>query len=154
MVRMYPQRYLHQQELPDVALLFSDDKNSEVAPLNKGDWIEFEATMTAHGHRGDPEVMMLWDVKQSTRPDPVSSSVGQHGNGHAFSRAEGRVGSESQSRGKEVPPPATAAPVASPTATEAPPAATEAPPAATEAPPAATVAPELPAATQQPLAAT
>ena len=29
---------------------------TQVAELNPGDWVEFEASMTAHGHRGDPEV--------------------------------------------------------------------------------------------------
>lgn len=140
MVRMHPQRYLHQQDLPDVALLFSDDKNSEVAPLNKGDWIEFEATMTAHGHRGDPEVMMLWDVKKATKPDIPSSSAGSHGSGrhggHAFAQEESRESAESNSRRKEVPP-------ATPAPTPAPPVAAQ--PAATLAP-VATMAPAAPAA--------
>merc|ERR1719433_2317567 len=63
MVRMYPSRY-PRREFPDVGLLFSENLNAEVAELNPGDWVEFEATMMVHGHRGDPEVMMLWHVKK------------------------------------------------------------------------------------------
>merc|ERR1712048_225626 len=60
----------------DVALLFGEERNNEVAALNQGDWVEFEATMTAHGYRGDPEVMTLWHIKNITRPSPLSSSAG------------------------------------------------------------------------------
>lgn len=82
MVRMYPQRF-PRRDAPDVALLFGEDLNNEVALLNPNDWLEFEATMTAHGHRGDPEVMMLWHVRVIPRPSPLSSSAGhmdQHEN--------------------------------------------------------------------------
>mmetsp|Transcript_78969 Transcript_78969/g.231816 ORF Transcript_78969/g.231816 Transcript_78969/m.231816 type:complete len:439 (-) Transcript_78969:117-1433(-) len=75
MVKMHPQRY-PRRDLPDVALLFGEDRNMEVAVLNPGDWVEFEATMTAHGYRGDPEVMSLWKIKEVTRPSPLSSSPG------------------------------------------------------------------------------
>mmetsp|Transcript_14796 Transcript_14796/g.30080 ORF Transcript_14796/g.30080 Transcript_14796/m.30080 type:complete len:230 (+) Transcript_14796:196-885(+) len=67
MVKMYPQRY-SRRDLPDVALLFGEDRNMEVAVLNPGDWVEFEATMTAHGYRGDPEVMTLWKIDQVAKP--------------------------------------------------------------------------------------
>lgn len=78
MIRMDPPRY-PRRDLPDIALLFSEDRNSEVAPLMKGDKVDFEATMTAHGNRGDPEVMALWHIKQAattsqSSPAPESSS--------------------------------------------------------------------------------
>jgi len=86
LVRMYPPRYTR-GELPDVALLFGEDRNSEVADLFPGDWVEFEATMTARGHRGDPEVMLLWHVKKVPKPMPPSSSAGRKsGNGTASSQ--------------------------------------------------------------------
>merc|ERR1711862_917326 len=50
------------------ALLFGEERNREVAKLNRGDWVEFEATMAAHGHHGDPEVMTLWHVGVVDRP--------------------------------------------------------------------------------------
>mmetsp|Transcript_61350 Transcript_61350/g.142785 ORF Transcript_61350/g.142785 Transcript_61350/m.142785 type:complete len:416 (-) Transcript_61350:64-1311(-) len=73
LVKMYPPRY-PRRDLPDVALLFGEERNMEVATLNPGDWVEFEATMTAHGYRGDPEVMTLWHIREATRPEPLSSS--------------------------------------------------------------------------------
>eukprot|EP00927_Polykrikos_kofoidii_P001026 TRINITY_DN10372_c0_g1_i2.p1 TRINITY_DN10372_c0_g1~~TRINITY_DN10372_c0_g1_i2.p1 ORF type:complete len:421 (+),score=67.85 TRINITY_DN10372_c0_g1_i2:157-1419(+) len=75
MMRMYPARY-PRRDLPDVALLFGEDLNPEVAELNPGDWVEFEATMTAHGHRGDPEVMALWHIRKKEKPSPLSSTPG------------------------------------------------------------------------------
>lgn len=75
MVNMYPQRF-PRREVSDVALIFGDDLNTEVALLNVGDWLEFEATMTAHGYHGDPEVMTLWHVKVIPKPSPLSSSAG------------------------------------------------------------------------------
>jgi hypothetical protein len=74
MVRMYPQRF-PRRDLPDVALLFGESLNPEVGELNQGDWVQFEATMAAHGHRGDPEVMMLWHVRKVERPSPLSSAA-------------------------------------------------------------------------------
>jgi len=73
MVRMYPQRF-PRREIPDVALLFGEDRNKEVSDLVVGDWIEFEATMTSHGSRGDPEVMMMWHVGVAQKPHPLSST--------------------------------------------------------------------------------
>jgi len=137
MVRMYPARY-PRHDVPDIALLFSDDKNPEVAPLNKGDWIEFDATMTAHGHRGDPEVMSLWHIKQVPKPSVLSSSAAQS--------------DQLPVREAPAPPPPVREPLSHPDPPPArpePPAPTPAPPAATPAPaPAATPAPatELPAA--------
>jgi len=72
-VRMYPQRF-PRRDYPDVELLFPEDRNKEVAVLNPGDWIEFEATMLQHGHRGDPEIMMLWHVNVAPKPSPLSSA--------------------------------------------------------------------------------
>jgi len=72
MVRMSPPRY-PRRDGPDVALLFTQERNAEVAAINPGDWVEFEATMTGHGHRGDPEVMMLWHVATAPKPHPVIS---------------------------------------------------------------------------------
>jgi len=72
MVRMHPPRY-PRRDIPDVALLFGEERNKEVAELNPGDWVEFEATMTAHGHRGDPEVMVLWHVKPQAKPKDLPS---------------------------------------------------------------------------------
>uniref|UniRef100_A0A7S2PQ32 LITAF domain-containing protein n=1 Tax=Zooxanthella nutricula TaxID=1333877 RepID=A0A7S2PQ32_9DINO len=77
MVKMYPPRFKTRQgDHPDIALLFGEDRNKEVASLSQGDWIEFEATMSAHGYRGDPEVMTLWHVAKAERPSPLSSSAG------------------------------------------------------------------------------
>lgn len=73
MVRMYPQRF-PRRDIPDIALLFGEERNREVSTLSPGDWIKFEATMTSHGHRGDPEVMMMWHVALAPKPDPLSSS--------------------------------------------------------------------------------
>jgi len=80
MVQMYPARYKDRRgEHPDVALLFGEERNKEVSSLNPGDWIEFEATMSAHGYRGDPEVMILWHIASAPRPSPLSSSAGALG---------------------------------------------------------------------------
>lgn len=77
LVQMYPPRYPHRRgEHPDIALLFGEEQNREVAELSPGDWVEFEATMTAHGFRGDPELMILWHVAKAQRPDPPLSSPG------------------------------------------------------------------------------
>lgn len=73
MVRMYPSRF-PRRDLPDVALLFSDSLNKEISELSPGDWVEFEATMTLHGYRGDPELMTLWHIQKVDRPSPLSSS--------------------------------------------------------------------------------
>lgn len=67
MVSMYPPRYPN-RELVDIALLFNEALNVEVAELNPDDWVEFQATMAAHGHRGDPEVMTLQHIKVITKP--------------------------------------------------------------------------------------
>merc|ERR1711972_713960 len=72
--KMYPPRF-KSRDNPDVALLFGEDKNVEVAELMPGDWVEFEATMSAHGYRGDPEIMTLWHIRKVQRPDPLSSSA-------------------------------------------------------------------------------
>ncbi|OLQ04532.1 hypothetical protein AK812_SmicGene12388 [Symbiodinium microadriaticum] len=76
MVRMYPSRF-PRRDLPDVALLFSESLNKEIAELTPGDWVEFEATMTLHGYRGDPELMTLWHIKRVEPPTPLSSSAGR-----------------------------------------------------------------------------
>jgi len=82
MIGMYPPRWskvvpgMMSDVRNDVALLFSDDLNREVGVLNTGDWVEFEATMSAHGYRGDPEVMVLWHIAQKPRPNPPLSSAG------------------------------------------------------------------------------
>lgn len=76
MVRMYPSRFPRRDSLPDVALLFSEAQNKEISELEPNDWVEFEATMTLHGFRGDPELMTLWHVKKVDRPNPLSSSPG------------------------------------------------------------------------------
>merc|ERR1711994_968446 len=82
LVHMYPSRY-KREGIPDIALLFGDERNAEVAVLKPDDWIEFEATMSAHGHRGDPEVMTLWHVAAMPRPSPLSSSAGTQNHGRA-----------------------------------------------------------------------
>jgi len=167
MVRMNPPRN-PRRDIPDIALLFSDDKNAEVSPLNKGDIVEFEATMTAHGHRGDPEVMALWHIKQVSplhQADAVKETpqFGSFQDLPAFSEPNAPAATDAPAAAKapvvtEAPPAAaTETPPAAkvPVATEAPPtakepAATVAPPAAaTEAPPAA----KEPAATEAPPAA-
>lgn len=105
MVRMYPGRF-PRRDLPDVALLFGEERNTEVAELNPNDWVEFEATMTAHGHRGDPEVMMLWKIHKLPRPAQLSSSAGAlskhrdeegHHNDTRRHRSEGFDNAESES---------------------------------------------------------
>jgi len=89
MLQMYPQRYKGRRgEHPDIAVLFGEQLNKEVSALNPGDWVEFEATMSAHGYRGDPEVMTLWHVKSVPRPSPLSSSAGAHGEHHDHSDHE------------------------------------------------------------------
>jgi len=77
MVRMYPQRF-PRRDMPDIALLFGEERNREVSELNVGDWVSFEATMTSHGHRGDPEVMMMWHVAVAPKPSPLMSSPSLH----------------------------------------------------------------------------
>merc|ERR1719316_212965 len=69
-LRMVPSRF-RLRDGPDIVLLFGEEHNHEVANMSPGDWIEFEATMAAHGRRGDPEVMMLWSAKAAKRPDNV-----------------------------------------------------------------------------------
>jgi len=77
MIQMYPARYKNRRgDHPDVAVLFGDERNKEVGDVMPGDWVEFEATMSAHGYRGDPEVMVLWHIAKKERPDPLSSSAG------------------------------------------------------------------------------
>jgi len=73
MVRMYPSRF-PRRDLPDIALLFSENLNKEISELSPGDWVQFEATMTLHGYRGDPELMTLWHIQKVERPSPLSSS--------------------------------------------------------------------------------
>jgi len=77
MVRMYPQRFQRQvfSISPDLALLFDEDRYEEVATLEPGSWVEFEAKMLSRGHRGDPEVMMLYYVGLAARPSPLDSSA-------------------------------------------------------------------------------
>eukprot|EP00927_Polykrikos_kofoidii_P039431 TRINITY_DN33821_c0_g2_i1.p1 TRINITY_DN33821_c0_g2~~TRINITY_DN33821_c0_g2_i1.p1 ORF type:complete len:420 (+),score=65.16 TRINITY_DN33821_c0_g2_i1:129-1388(+) len=70
MVNMYPARP-RGRGLPDIALFFGDDRNEEVAELSVGDWVEFEATMTARGYRGDPEVMALWRITKTKKPSSL-----------------------------------------------------------------------------------
>mmetsp|Transcript_30355 Transcript_30355/g.66451 ORF Transcript_30355/g.66451 Transcript_30355/m.66451 type:complete len:501 (-) Transcript_30355:121-1623(-) len=74
MVRMFPPRF-QRRDGPDLALLFSDDLNWAVAEVNPGDWVEFEATMQAHGRSGDPEVMSLWHIRPVEKPLSMLSSV-------------------------------------------------------------------------------
>merc|ERR1719277_659669 len=77
MLKMYPTRYKGRRgDNADIAVLFGEERNKEVAALNPGDWVEFEATMSAHGYRGDPEVMVLWHIAPIPRPSPLSSSAG------------------------------------------------------------------------------
>jgi len=79
MVQMYPSRYkIRYGEHPDIALLFGDEHFHEVAELMPGDWIQFEATMSAHGFRGDPEVMVLWHVEKADKPHPLLSTPHKH----------------------------------------------------------------------------
>jgi len=94
MVRMYPQRF-PRRDIPDIALLFGEDRNREVSELKVGDWISFEGTMTSHGHRGDPEVMMMWHVAVAPKPNPLSSTpslqaieAGASGHDHVEAAAE------------------------------------------------------------------
>eukprot|EP00435_Cladocopium_sp_Y103_P061882 s945_g23.t1 len=95
MVRMYPSRF-PRRDLPDIALLFSDSLNKEISELSPGDWVEFEATMTLHGYRGDPELMTLWHIQKVDRPSPLSSS------GHSQRAVEDKP---EQKRQKEPPAP-------------------------------------------------
>eukprot|EP00439_Symbiodinium_sp_Y106_P053346 s440_g7.t1 len=98
MVRMYPSRF-PRRDLPDVALLFSESLNKEIAELTPGDWVEFEATMTLHGYRGDPELMTLWHIKRVEPPTPLSSSAGRGGpmSGRAeLNMAEGKRPAEAE----------------------------------------------------------
>merc|ERR1712194_438382 len=67
MLRMNPPRH-SRGDSPDVALLFGEDRYREVAALTPGDWVNFEATMQAHGYRGDPEVMTMWHIAAVKRP--------------------------------------------------------------------------------------
>lgn len=77
MVQMFPPRYKTRRgDHPDVALLFGEEHFAEVSELMPGDWVEFEATMSAHGYRGDPEIMVLWRISKKERPNPPSSSAG------------------------------------------------------------------------------
>lgn len=75
MMTMHPNRF-PRRDAPDIALIFGEDLNKEVAVLNPGDWVEFEATMSAHGFRGDPEVMVMFHIKTVPAPSPLSSSAG------------------------------------------------------------------------------
>uniref|UniRef100_A0A7S1ACG2 LITAF domain-containing protein n=1 Tax=Noctiluca scintillans TaxID=2966 RepID=A0A7S1ACG2_NOCSC len=65
-IRMNPPRYAL-RDAPDVALLFGEDLFLEVAKLNPGDWVQFEATLQHHGERGDPTVLALWHVAVESR---------------------------------------------------------------------------------------
>merc|ERR1719421_279623 len=68
LVRMHPTRY-PTRDYPDIALLFGEERNKDVANFAPGDWIEFEATMSVHGRRGEPEVMTLWGARAAKKPD-------------------------------------------------------------------------------------
>lgn len=113
MMRMYPSRF-PRRDVPDVALLFGEEVNEEVAELVPGDWVEFEATMTAHGFRGDPEVMTLWHVKKVPQPTPLSSSGGLGRHSH-------------HQEGQHPPPEANEASEEAPPVADAPPAANDPP---------------------------
>lgn len=92
MVQMYPPRFKGRHgDHPDVAVLFGVERNKEVANLSPGDWVEFEATMSAHGFRGDPEVMVLWHIEKLTRPDPPWSSAGAHEVGQLKAKTEAKA---------------------------------------------------------------
>lgn len=81
LVKMYPPRFAKRAS-PDVALLFGDELNAEVALLNQGDWVEFEGTVHMHGQRGEPEVLALYQVSSLPKPVPLSStplSLAHHG---------------------------------------------------------------------------
>lgn len=100
MVKMYPPRWPKREQLPDVALLFGEERNREVADLAPSDWVEFEATMAGHGHRGDPEVMMLWHIKKVPEPHPKSSSAGAISH-HDDEIGEGHNGTVATNSGSE-----------------------------------------------------
>jgi len=78
MVKMSPPRF-PRRDMPDVALIFGEERNPEVGTLEPGDWVEFEATMIAHGFRGDPEVMSLWHVGTIPRPSLTGRATGGSG---------------------------------------------------------------------------
>lgn len=72
LLNMRPPRYAR-LDLADIVLIFDDERYKEVSILNIGDWVDFEATMLAHGHRGDPEVMALWHIA------PIKKAIGADG---------------------------------------------------------------------------
>jgi len=88
MVKMSPPRF-PRRDMPDIALIFGEERNPEVGTLEPGDWVEFEATMIAHGFRGDPEVMSLWHIRTIPRPSLLGSST----DGSGSSKAGGSGGS-------------------------------------------------------------
>lgn len=93
MVKMSPPRF-PRRDMPDIALIFGEERNPEVGTLEPGDWVEFEATMIAHGFRGDPEVMSLWHIGTIPRPKLMGGSLGGSGGGDdSISKAGGSGGS-------------------------------------------------------------
>lgn len=78
LVKMEPSRF-PTRDYPDVALLFGEERNKDVANLAPGDLIEFEGTMAAHGRRGDPEVMILWSVTPIENSNATSIEAGIEG---------------------------------------------------------------------------
>jgi len=102
MVRMNPPRF-PRRDLPDIALIFGEDRNPEVGTLEPGDWVEFEATMIAHGFRGDPEVMSLWHIGTIPRPSLLGSSTGGSGSSNdGISKVGGSGGSGGSGSGGQL----------------------------------------------------
>merc|ERR1719473_1312904 len=95
---MDPARY-PRRDIPDIALLFGEERNEEVAELNPGDWVEFEASMVAHGHRGDPEVMVLWHIKTVKSAEAVEAAAPSEAPTEAPSEAPRESPTEPSSEG-------------------------------------------------------
>ncbi|KAH0472039.1 MAG: uncharacterized protein KVP18_003532 [Porospora cf. gigantea A] len=47
---------------PDIAIVFDKAHNSEIADLQAGDMVQFDATMVELGKRGHPHLAFLWEI--------------------------------------------------------------------------------------------
>jgi len=66
-VRMHPPQFPQKREMADLVLLYNEKEPvaTEVAKLKRGSNFSFDATMVEVGKRGNPHVMVVWEIQHS-----------------------------------------------------------------------------------------
>eukprot|EP00929_Paragymnodinium_shiwhaense_P081044 TRINITY_DN42324_c0_g1_i2.p1 TRINITY_DN42324_c0_g1~~TRINITY_DN42324_c0_g1_i2.p1 ORF type:complete len:140 (+),score=32.25 TRINITY_DN42324_c0_g1_i2:199-618(+) len=64
MLRMVPARHGGNPKLamPDLAIAFGEEQTADVAALQPGDWVKFDATMLEHRRREEADIMLLRSI--------------------------------------------------------------------------------------------